>query len=77
MATLNIKNFPDDLYDKLKEHAERERRSVAQQVICTLERATEELPALSILDLQGLGKEYARALGASEHIRLERDSWDS
>lgn len=77
MATLNIKNFPDDLYDKVKEHAERERRSVAQQVICILDRATEEQQALSILELQGLGKEYARALGASEHIRLERDSWDS
>jgi plasmid stability protein len=29
MATLNVKNLPDALYEKLKARAKRERRSVA------------------------------------------------
>ncbi len=42
MATLNIKNFPDDLYERLQERAQREHRSLAQQVIHTLGSATRE-----------------------------------
>ncbi|MDZ7753977.1 MAG: hypothetical protein U5S82_20595 [Gammaproteobacteria bacterium] len=37
MAILNIKNFPDDLYERLKEKAAGERRSVSQEVIVMLE----------------------------------------
>jgi plasmid stability protein len=44
VATLNIKNLPDSLHQKLKERAKRERRSVAQQVIEMLSRALEEPP---------------------------------
>jgi plasmid stability protein len=39
MAILNIKNFPDELYERLKERAREERRSVSQQVIILLEHA--------------------------------------
>jgi plasmid stability protein len=33
MATLNVKNLPNDLAEKLRERASREHRSVTQQVI--------------------------------------------
>lgn len=76
MATLNIKNLPDSLYKKLQARARRERRSVAQQVTEMLSRALDEPEPLSLLDLQGLGKERWRGIDAADHIERERRSWD-
>lgn len=76
MATLNIKNLPDRLYKRLQARAKRERRSVAQEVTRLLAEALDSREPLSILELQGLGKEYWRNLDAEAHVRRERDSWD-
>ena len=57
MATLNIKNLSDPLYAKLKSRAERERRSVAQEVIRLLSATVDTPPQLSIMELEGLGRE--------------------
>jgi plasmid stability protein len=76
MATLNIKNLPDGLYRKLKARADRERRSVAQQVTRMLEEALHEPEPLSILELQGLGKEAWNGVDAAAHVEAERRSWD-
>jgi plasmid stability protein len=77
MATLNIKNFPDPLYDKLQERAQQEHRSLAQEVIHILHQVMEEEKPLSIMGLEGLGKEIWEGIDAAEYIRQERDSWDS
>ncbi|HEY7068150.1 MAG TPA: hypothetical protein VII06_42255 [Chloroflexota bacterium] len=42
MAILHVRNVPDDLYDRLKESAAAERRSLSAEVISILER---QLPA--------------------------------
>ena len=76
MATLNIKNLPDALYRKLQARAKRERRSVAQEVTHLLSDALEASKPLSILELQGLGKEHWQSIDATAHVRRERDSWD-
>ena len=76
MATLNIKNLPDSLYDKLKARAKRKRRSVAQEVAVLLSAALETPEPLSILDLQGLGKELWRGIDAAVHVEAERAAWD-
>ena len=76
MATLNIKNFPADLYERLKERAARDHRSMAQEVTWLLERALAEPETLSLLDLDGLGKEVWEGTNAAEHVNRERDSWD-
>lgn len=76
MATLNIKNLPDGLYKKLQARAKRERRSVAQEVTQLLSRVLETPEPLSILDLQGLGKEHWRGVDAAKHVERERSSWD-
>ena len=76
MATLNIKNFPDALYRKLQARARRERRSVAQEVTQLCSEALETAKPLSILELQGLGKDLWQELDAAEHVRRERTSWD-
>jgi plasmid stability protein len=77
MATLNIKGFPDDLYELLQERAEREHRSLAQQVIHLLVEAAGKQKRHSILELRGLGKELWKDIDPVEHVRQERDSWDS
>ncbi|HKR67131.1 MAG TPA: Arc family DNA-binding protein [Thermoanaerobaculia bacterium] len=79
MATLNVKNFPDRLYRKLQRRAEKNRRSVAQEIIQLVDDAVADTPRRSLLELQGLGKElWQKALDgrdASEFIDDERDAW--
>ena len=77
MATLNIENFPDELYEWLRESAEREHRSLAQQVVHLLEKLAGQPQFHSILGLRGLGKELWEGIDPVEHVRAERDSWDS
>jgi plasmid stability protein len=76
MAVLNVKSVPDKLYRKLQARAQRERRSVAQEVIQILDQALTEPPRLSIMDLQGLGKEVWRDINSDQYIDEERRAWD-
>ncbi len=77
MATMNIKNFPDPLYEELRNRAKRERRSVAQEVVHLLETATKQPEVRSLLELRGLGKKIWIDIDAAEHVNSERDTWDS
>jgi plasmid stability protein len=76
MATLNVKNLPDGLYKKLQARAKQDRRSVAQEVTYLLSEALESAKPLSILALQGLGKEHWKGIDAAVHVKRERASWD-
>ena len=44
MATMTIKNLPDDLYAALKENAAANRRSLNSQTILCLEQAVQSKP---------------------------------
>jgi hypothetical protein len=44
MASITLKGLPDNLKDRIQEIADRERRSLNQQAIYLLERATREEP---------------------------------
>lgn len=76
MATLNIKGFPDDLYERLRLRAVEEHRSVAQQVTHLLQQLLDTPPSRSILELRGLGKELWQGIDVAEYIERERASWD-
>lgn len=76
MATLNIKAFPDSLYDSIRARASSEHRSIAQEVIHLLSQAVREAESSSILSLQGLGKELWQGIDAVAHVDDERSSWD-
>jgi len=78
MATLNVKNLPDDLYRLLQERAKKRHRSVSQEVTSILEQLLREdaEPKLSLLELQGLGKEIWEGVDAAEYVNEERSSWD-
>ena len=75
MATLNIKNLPDALYERLKDRARREHRSVAREVTHILSEALDAEGVTSILELEGLGAEAWGGREAGEHVARERDSW--
>jgi plasmid stability protein len=77
MATLNIKNFPEPLYEQLRKQAEEEHRSVAQRVIHLVSKSVGRPKSRSILELRGLGKEVWEGIDPAEYVRQERDSWDS
>jgi plasmid stability protein len=76
VATLNIKNFPEGLYGKLRSLAETEHRSLAQQVIHLLGQAVEEQEPRSLLELKGMGKECWEGIDAARHVEEERAAWD-
>jgi plasmid stability protein len=76
LATLNIKNLPEVLYEQLRARARRERRSIAQEATHLLAAALEAPETLSILELRGLGKEIWRGVEPAGHIETERASWD-
>ena len=44
MAALTIKNIPTELYEKLKERAQRNRRSINGEVIACLQQMLEAVP---------------------------------
>ncbi len=75
MATLNIKNFPDELYARLRLEAKREHRSVARHVTHLLEGTVDSRRRVSLEALRGLGKDIWECTDADEYIRRERDSW--
>lgn len=75
MATLNVKNVPDALYEALKARAESRHRSVAQEVTHILSEVLAPR-RLSILELEGLGKELWSGVDAARHVEDERASWD-
>ena len=76
MATLNIENLPDSLYEALKARAESQHRSIAQEVIHLLTEALAQREPLSILELQGLGEDLWAGIDAVDHVERERASWD-
>ncbi len=76
MATLNVKNVPDGLYEKLRARAKMHHRSVAQEVTHLLSQVLEEPEPLSILELQGLGKDHWQGVDAADHVERERSSWE-
>jgi len=76
MATLNIKGLPDPLYERLRERARANHRSIAQEVTHILSGVLEAPEPLSLLELRGLGKETWADADAAEHVATERDSWD-
>jgi plasmid stability protein len=58
MATMTLKNVPDELYEQLKRNAERHRRSLNKEAITCLEQA--------------VGSQGAHSAGLLDQIRAAR-----
>jgi plasmid stability protein len=50
MATLHVRNVPDDLYDRIRVTAESDRRSLSSEVIELLERGLADRGRYSTMD---------------------------
>lgn len=74
MATLNVKNFPDDLYAKLKKRAKQEGRSVSSEVTQLLARDLNRPGKYTVEDLKGLAGPW-KGVDILKWIDRERDSW--
>lgn len=71
MASLTIKNIPDDLYQKLKQKAELNRRSMNAEILVCLEETltTPQIDATAILPrIRELRAKSARHLLTDEEI---------
>lgn len=75
MATLNVKNFPDALYEKLKKQAKKEGRSVASEVAVLVAESLARPRKYTVYDLRGVGAEIWRGMNVEEFLRKERGSW--
>ena len=76
MATLNIKKFPEDLYEQLRMIAEQEQRSLSQEVIYLLRQAVSSKEKRSLLELRGLGKKLWEEVNVGDYLENERNTWD-
>ena len=76
MATLSIKNLDDGLFQRLKERAASQHRSVSQEVMHILTEMLPDARPLSVLELEGLGRHLWQGVNAAKHVMTERDSWD-
>lgn len=70
MATITVKNVPNDLYEKLKAKAEVNRRSINSEVIVCIERAVASHPIDPIRFLEKV--RLLRAQGGANPLTLEQ-----
>jgi plasmid stability protein len=68
VATLTLKNVPDDLHERLKLRAKQNRRSLNQEAIATLEGATGREGKLSAAEQAKALRERLAARGDSATI---------
>lgn len=79
MATLHIRSFPENLYQQLNRLAEKERRSLSQEVVVLLERVMEtpavaQAGVLSTLDRLRFRPGKKKIPSTLEILREERDA---
>ena len=76
MATMTIKNLPEELYDALKGQAERHRRSINSEAIVCLERALRSsriAPELLVTQARELRARTADLYVTDDQLRSARD----
>ncbi len=75
MATLSIKNFPDELYRQLKARAKQEGRSVAREVTILLQEQLLRGKRYTIEDWPALLRGPFRGVDVEKFVERERESW--
>ncbi len=81
MATLYVENFPDDIYEALRERARRERSSIAAQVILVMKESVPTESELAkrrewmarILKLHANHHSHGQFPSTEEMIREDRE----
>ena len=76
MATLTIKNIPDELYEQLKQSAARHRRSVNSEVIVCLEKVLRSRAvdsATFLASIRALRKNISTVFVTEDDLRTAKD----
>ena len=76
MPILHVRNVPQDLYLRLKQRAETQRRSLSAEVITLLEWAIEEVERASELSLESIRRRRffePASVGAPDSTTLLRE----
>ena len=84
MPTLNVRDVPKPLYERIRKLAEREKRSLSQEVLWILERHVEDLEQGHTQANAWKGaellrekvREYMAPLTAKEMVKLVREDRD-
>jgi len=63
MATIAVKNIPDEIYEKLKRAAETNHRSINSEIIACIERAVSSRPIDPEAELAGARRLRAQVAG--------------
>lgn len=76
MSILHVRNVPEPLYQRLKQRAETQRRSLSAEVITLLEWAIREVdrrPAATLADMRARRRFDPAAAGAPDSTTLLRE----
>ncbi len=76
MPTLHVRNVPEDLYERLRERARRQNRSISAEVIVLLSRALAEVGENQVEILNSIRRRRffrPAAVGAPESTALLRE----
>jgi len=75
MSTLYVRNFPDELYRKVRERAARDRRSIGGEVIVLLEEAlkTEDDRDRRLRALEDIARRREALPKSSDSLELLRE----
>jgi plasmid stability protein len=79
MATLHVRNVPERLYERLRQRAEQENRSLSAEVIMLLDRALEEsreAPAELLAQIRRRRSYHPADAGAPDSTSLLRQDRD-
>jgi hypothetical protein len=71
MATLTLKNIPDELHASLRESAERNRRSLNSEILVRLE-GTFAAPVVQVPDYGRALKSFTSGIPEVDHERVDR-----
>jgi plasmid stability protein len=75
MATLNVKNFPDDLYRALRRQARERGRSLSREVTVLLREQVQVPKKYTVEDLPKALRGAFRRVDIDAFLRKERESW--
>ncbi len=75
MATLNVKNFPDDLYRVLRKRARERGRSLSREVTILLREQVQNPKKYTVEDLPKALRGAFRQTDVEAFLRRERESW--
>ena len=76
MATLTIKNIPDELYEQLKQSAARHRRSINSEVVVCLEKVLGSSfvdPATLLASIRALRQAISTVFVTEEDLQAAKD----